>query len=1165
MSILDKFTDEAREVNRLGKRADKIMALESEMDALSDDDLRAKTNEFRNRLESGETLDDILNEAFAVTREAGKRVLGLNAYREQIMGGIAMFEGNIAELKTGEGKAVTDTTPVPTPNGWKLAGQIKVGDYLFDKNGMPTLVIGVFPQGKKQVYEVELKDGRVIPCADEHRWAVYESYDYSKKPLVMVKTTEEMFNEQFDIGRGYKFSLPVNEAVNYPEKDLKINPYVLGIFLGNGCKNATHSFELSSNDMEVVNMIAELTNTKPLKQNGNNYTWHFSKGLDSNGKNIILKIEDLAPEYETLLSEKYSFEKFIPNEYKTGSIAQRWALIQGMMDADGNIYEDKENPRYNIQYSTTSSLLRDDFMEVLYSLGISCKWAFNKIAGQGSAVHDQYQIKINCPNEVKKNFFRLKRKLDIARKAENVIKRKDYSKIAIKEIRKTNRYENQTCFSVDNDEHLFLVGNYVVTHNTLVATMPTYLEALAGKGVHVVTVNEYLSERDASQMGEIYRFLGMSTGVNKREMTAREKQEAFACDITYTTNAELGFDYLRDNMVTNVKDRVLRGLHVAFIDEADSILIDESRTPLIISGGNRVTAQIYEECDKFAKLLEEPKYEFDKVENENKIVSGDFDVDQKTRQIMLTESGIHKAEVGFHIQNLYDPEHTQLVHHINQAIKANFTMSKGVEYVVNSEGMIVLVDQFTGRTMPGRAYSDGLQQAIQAKEGVEIEAETSTLATITYQNFFRLYDKLAGMTGTAKTEEEEFLSTYNMKVVVVPTHRPVIRDDQADLIFIHKASKYEAIVNEAKRLYKTGQPVLIGTIAVETSELLHEMLEAAGVPHEVLNAKNHAREAEIIAKAGQPYSVTIATNMAGRGTDIKLTKQSRDLGGLVVLGSERHESRRIDNQLRGRSGRQGDPGRSQFFVSMEDDLVQRFGGGAVQKMLLKISDDDDAPIQSRTFSKAMTSAQKRAEGYNFDSRKNVLDYDDVLRRQREIVYKERDGILENADSHNLVHMMFDKTVEQIIEENKAKSKNGKISADALCTSLNELGMAEDAQFMEQEILPLKQKEIESYVKTKLWNNYQKMIKPVYNSFMDFEKTLVLKTIDRNWMNHIDIMDKLRNGIHLRSYAQNNPLQQYVEEGFALFEDMNAKINYEVTQRLLYLRITKVEEPAVKEA
>ena len=501
---------------------------------------------------------------------------------------------------------------------------------------------------------------------------------------------------------------------------------------------------------------------------------------------------------------------------------------------------------------------------------------------------------------------------------------------------------------------------------TLTSTMCVYLNALSGKGVHVVTVNDYLAGRDAEWMGQIYRFLGLSVGVNSRPLTPSQKRDAFNCDITYTTNSELGFDYLRDNMVTDVKDRVLRGLHVAIVDEVDSILVDESRTPLIISGGAKKTANLYLQADAFAKRLK----------------GDDFEIDEKTRQIMLSEKGVSVAERYFKIKNLYDVDHTQLVHHITQALKANYIMKNEVEYVVQDDE-IVIVDQFTGRTMPGRAYSDGLHQAIEAKECVSIKEETSTLATITYQNFFRLYDKLAGMTGTAKTEEEEFLDIYNMRVIEIPTNRPVQRIDYPDAIFANPRLKFAALVKEVKELYEKGQPVLVGTISVETSELVHELLRKERIPHEVLNAKNHAREAEIIAKAGRPKSVTITTNMAGRGTDIKLTDESRALGGLVVLGSERHESRRIDNQLRGRSGRQGDPGYSRFYVSLKDELMIRFGGDKFEKLFESMG---DAQIESKMVTKSISQAQKRVEGYNYDVRKQLLDYDDVLRKQREIMY-----------------------------------------------------------------------------------------------------------------------------------------------------------------------------------
>ena len=700
---------------------------------------------------------------------------------------------------------------------------------------------------------------------------------------------------------------------------------------------------------------------------------------------------------------------------------------------------------------------------------------------------------------------------------------------------------------------------------TLTATMCVYLNALAGTGVHVITVNEYLAGRDADWMGEIYRFLGLSVGVNKRELNSREKRAAYNCDITYTTNSELGFDYLRDNMVTKVEDRVMRGLHMAIVDEVDSVLIDESRTPLIISGGKKQTANLYIQADKFVKTLIAPEYETDKFTHEKQLVSGDYDIDEKTRQVMLSEDGVAKAEKYFKLENLYEIEHTQLVHHINQALRANYIMTNEIEYVVSDEQEIVIVDQFTGRLMPGRAYSDGLHQAIEAKEGVPIKEETSTLATITYQNFFRLYEKLAGMTGTAKTEEEEFLSTYNMKVIAIPTNVPVIREDLPDEIYAHKKDKYNALVQEVKRLYEKGQPVLVGTIAVETSELISQLLKRERIPHQLLNAKNHAREAEIVALAGRPKSVTIATNMAGRGTDIKLTGESRKLGGLAVLGSERHESRRIDNQLRGRSGRQGDPGFSRFFVSLEDSLMVRFGGDKLQRMFDRLGESER--IESKTVTKSITMAQKRVEGYNFDMRKQLLDYDDVLRRQREIIYAQRNRILESEEVHNMVQNVFNKTLDLTIQANMSADKKNTLDVPGFCKSLEMMGMTEEKQIHVNELEGKSVEDVKTYVMDKMWNGYEEEISPVRSQFLPFEKTVVLRNIDRNWIAHIDRMDKLRGGIYLRSYAQNNPLQQYVQEGFDMFEEMNDRIDREITFFLLKVRIRreKPKNPALEAA
>lgn len=672
---------------------------------------------------------------------------------------------------------------------------------------------------------------------------------------------------------------------------------------------------------------------------------------------------------------------------------------------------------------------------------------------------------------------------------------------------------------------------------TLTSTMAVYLNALGGQGVHVVTVNEYLAGRDAEWMGQIYRFLGMSVGVNKRSLTPSEKRAAYQCDIMYTTNSELGFDYLRDNMVTKVSERVMRGLHTAIVDEVDSILIDESRTPLIISGGTKKTANLYQNADRFAKMLK----------------PGDYEIDEKTRQVSLSERGVSRAEKSFKVKNLYDVEHTQLVHHINMALRANYIMQKDVEYVV-ADGEIVIVDQFTGRLMKGRAYSDGLHQAIEAKEGVKINEETSTLANITYQNFFRLYSKLAGMTGTAKTEEEEFLEIYNMRVVEIPTNRPVARIDYPDCIFANQNDKFNALVREVKQLHDKGQPVLVGTISVEVSELLSKMLKKERIRHEVLNAKNHEREADIIKKAGQVGAVTIATNMAGRGTDIKLSDESRALGGLAVLGSERHESRRIDNQLRGRSGRQGDPGFSRFYVSLKDTLMIRFGKEGLLDSAFNALEGE--PIESKMVSKAIGNAQKRVEGQNFDIRKQLLDYDDVLRQQREIMYQMRNFVLENEDVHAIVSDMFEKVCSNVVNANIVKDVRGEtVDTEALSKSMTMLGFEDGVitpmMFDGKTVEEMKQAAYEV-----AWKAYDDKLVDIRAQFAPFERNVVLRTIDRNWVEHIDTMSKLRDGIGWRGYAQANPLQQYVSEGYELFDQMMASISREIVFFALKIRIEK---------
>ena len=658
---------------------------------------------------------------------------------------------------------------------------------------------------------------------------------------------------------------------------------------------------------------------------------------------------------------------------------------------------------------------------------------------------------------------------------------------------------------------------------TLTSVMAVYLNALSGKGVHVITVNEYLAQRDAEWMGQIHKFLGLTVAVNLRSMTAAEKRKAYLCDITYSTCSEVGFDYLRDNMVTRVEDRVLRELNFALVDEVDSILIDESRTPLIISGSQRQTANLYVNADRFVKRLHEDE---------------DYEIDIKGKNIQLTEEGIAKAEKAFKVNNIYDPENTALVHYIAQALKANYIMHNDVDYVVE-ENQVVIVDQNTGRKMPGREWSDGLHQAIQAKENVPIKSETVTMATITYQNFFRLYNKLAGMTGTAKTEEEEFLSIYNMRVVEIPTNRPVARKDEPDLIFGTKKAKYNALINEIIELHQKGQPVLVGTISVETSELLSKMLKERRIRHEVLNAKNHAREADIIKNAGQKGAVTIATNMAGRGTDIKLGEGVKELGGLAVLGSERHESRRIDNQLRGRSGRQGDPGYSRFYVSLEDELMVRFGSDRMQGLFNQMG---DMPIENKTVSKAISSAQKRVEGINFDARKALLDYDDVMRLQRETMYEQRNYILEHDDIHSVIEDMYKRVMSRIVSEHTTHDgKKDVVDYAGIVDSLKVIG----SDVKEDDINNLDVDECVNRLAEITFGAYNKKIDEFKDQIKPLEKTMVLRTLDRAWVNHIDVMSKLRDGIGLRSYAQNNPLQAYVEEGYELFETMMNSISDQV--------------------
>ena len=678
---------------------------------------------------------------------------------------------------------------------------------------------------------------------------------------------------------------------------------------------------------------------------------------------------------------------------------------------------------------------------------------------------------------------------------------------------------------------------------TLTTVLPAYLNALEGKGVHVITVNEYLTVRNAEWMGKIFDFLGISVGVNLRELTPSEKRKEYEKDILYTTNNELGFDYLRDNMVVKKENRVQRKLNFAILDEVDSILIDEARTPLIISGGHMQSKNLYTSADLFVKTLKKEK---------------DYTIDEKTKSVSLTDNGSDKACEYFKLENLYDLENSALVHHINQSLKANYGMQKDVDYVVQ-DNEIVIVDQFTGRLMKGRAFSEGLHQAIEAKEGVKIQEETKTLATITFQNLFRMYDKLSGMTGTAKTEEEEFRNIYNMYVIEIPTNKDVIREDLADLVYATKNAKFNAIINEIIERHKTGQPVLVGTIAIETSELVSRLLNKKGIKHEVLNAKNHAREAEIIAKAGEKGSVTIATNMAGRGTDIKLGKGVKELGGLCVIGTERHESRRIDNQLRGRSGRQGDPGVSQFFVSLEDELMIRFGTDRI-KTLMQTAGFDDRAIRSKIFTSSIESAQKRVEGNNYDIRKHLLQYDNVMNEHREIIYRKRNEILDQESIHENVLDMIKKYIYNLIlnylnntEENKYEKLLDYLNKDLLKNKKIKLKDIENKEI----------NEISDLVFENINYEYEKKINELpWDLVNEFEKAISLRVIDQNWMNHINNMEHLKEGVGLRGYANEDPLQVYIKEGYNIFDNLMNKISEETVQYLLKAEVRQNTERKV---
>ena len=1105
------------QVKKIEKIAKKVESYDSSMSKLTNEELQNKTKEFKERLKT-ESLDDILPEAFAVCREAGWRILGKKPYFVQVMGGIALHKGNIAQIYTGEGKSVPVDSDIPTPSGWRKAKDLKIGDIVFSKNGQPTTITGVYPQGSINTYEVILSDGRTVKCNNEHLWSIYENNEFK------TVNTQYMIDKGTISNEKYTFYLPVCEPVVYSKKELPVEPYI----------------------------------------------------------------------YANILISK-NYDNICP-DYKTASIKQRKELIRGLINKNGKV--DGQNLIINVE----NNKLKDDILEVIYSLGYIC-------------YSESTNIILPLSKEANSDFI-----LNI----EKELPHKD-NKIAIAAIIDLKINTEQVCFTVDNFEHLFLVGQYVVTHNTLTETLPAYLNALTGKGVHIVTVNDYLAKRDMVEMGKVFRFLGLTVSLIYPQMDPEEKRKAYACDIVYGTNKEFGFDYLRDNMASRLQDTFQKELNYAIIDEVDSILIDEARTPLIISGQGQESTDIYKQADACVRTLkrgEDPK-DLTKIESimenmENRELTpeeiekkGDYFVKEKEGTVILTDRGISKIEKYFGIENFGSIENTMLSHHINQALKAHNIMHRDKNYIVK-DGTVQLVDDFTGRVLDGRRYSDGLHQAIEAKEGVEIQKENNTLATISLQNYFRLYNKISGMTGTAATEKTEFKDIYGLDVVCIPPNKPVIRKDMNDKIYQTEKGKFIAIVEDIKERAKTGQPILIGTPDIEQSEKLSRILKKNGIKHNLLNAKNNEQEAGIVAEAGTFGAITIATNMAGRGTDIMLggnpeyrareemiregisdenieiamnmlppttdeekelknhykellrknkeicedeAKKVKSVGGLHVIGTAKHESRRIDNQLRGRSGRQGDPGSSQFFISLEDDIIRMFAGDKIKNMIATLGLPEETAIENKQLTKSVEMAQKRFELKNFEARKSTLEYDDVNNGQRKTIYALRREILEGKDIDDKIKGMIEfaqnnmiekyipeKTVtqEQVFELNEALKQFFKTEENILTYTTNKKDIVKKVKSVFDEKYSNKKKELEE-------NG---------GRLSDLQRFVLLRMIDRQWISYLTALQNLRDSVSLVAYGNEKPVDAYKREAFYMFNDLIDKIKEDTAKAILNVVIKK---------
>lgn len=1121
----------------------KIDALGKKYSSMSDEELKKQTQKFKEDISNGASLDGILPDAFALVRESCDRVLGKRPYPVQMVGGIVLHNGQIAEMKTGEGKANPVTFPIPTPDGWKTCGDIKVGDMLFDKYGKPTKVLGVYPQnGKKMVFNVNFADERVVPCANEHLWDVYDKCDNFKEKRTL--TAKELLDQ--DKLHPGRFYIELSEAVEYDEISFPDSPSMV-----------VYEF------FENIRQVNELSSDRIQR-------------LGEDGRKELI-------------------EKSLVNDYLISSIDQRWEMLDAFFKFFGN---QEDQIGYKMTIPTDNETVIDFVSELIYSLGMAVK----KHSSNGSTT------------------------FKILSDTDGVIGSKLIQITGID--RMAGQRVPMVCFEVDNEEHLFLVGDYIVTHNTIVSAAPIYLNALSGK-VHVITVNDYLAERDKNEIGKVLNFLGVSVGLIYPQMPKKEKQEAYSCDVIYGTNKEFGFDYLRDNMAKDKTELLQSGLNFAIIDEVDSVLIDEARTPLIISGQGFSGPDLYKLADYCVRNLEKgimPK-ELTKMEsavnllsNENdfsekeRIAMKDYIVDEKDKMVVLTDQGVEKVEQMLGL-SLAAEENVDISHHIHQALVAYGTMKKDENYIVK-DGKVQIVDDFTGRVLDGRRYSDGLHQAIEAKEKVEIQEENKTLATISLQNYFRLYDKIAGMTGTAKTEEIEFRDIYKMNVVQIPTNLPVIRDDREDLIYITEEEKLKCVIEDIKKHHSTGQPVLVGTPTIEQSEIVSRMLKKEGIKHNLLNAKNNELEAHIIAQAGTKGAITIATNMAGRGTDIMLggnpeflaiedlernglteeeiniatnfipaenedeqllkdryqelllkqkgickkrAEEVRRLGGLHVIGTAKHESRRIDNQLRGRSGRQGDPGSSQFFLSLDDDVIRIFAGPSIKNAAKNLGLKHCEPIRNKQLVNMVETAQKRFETKNFDIRKNTLEYDDVNNIQRQIIYKERAGIV-NGDinvSSKMEEYIKD-TAKAIVQKTNLALKNEQDETKrtkALNNVLKEfVGIDEDVLTK-----TTSRKEEERAVADILLKKYNKQTNEMKKNNYDAEKIQnngALQIIDQHWIDYITAIQNLRDLTSMTGYGNTKPVDVYKARSLEMFNDLLSRIKADIVYFILNYQVVE---------